>query len=170
MRYQGFIGKTDEGDAVYVEIETDTKTLDHPQQTVRHETVTEVTRVSITGHYFHMGSSRRDWTGGGQCVDMVKSIVSVAHGLTVMDVARLVEIWESQHLNDLHAACAHQTVAQPSGGDRFDTNYALDNTPPCPETGYRYGSAWLYEVPSPEALADLERIGKLLDGEDGMRR
>jgi len=168
MRYQGFIGKTADGDAVYVEIKIDTKTLDNPVQTIHHEMVSEVTRVSIMGHYFHKGSRRKDWTGGGQCVDMVAAVTRRAVGITANDIAQLVKIWNSQHLNDLRAGCAHQIPVWREG--KYGREYDLDNTPACPETGYRFGSAWLYEVPSPEALAELERIGQLLDGEDGLRR
>lgn len=166
MKFQGFIGKTTDGDAVYVEIEIDTTTVDRPVQTIHHDTVTEVARVSICGHYFHKGSRRKDWTGGGQCVNMVAAVTRPAVGLTAKDISRLVEIWNSQHLNDMRAGCAHQT---PVFRKDMPNQYDLDAVPPCPETGYRFGSAWLYEVPSPEALADLERIGALLDGEDGMR-
>lgn len=42
--------------------------------------------------------------------------------------------WDRWHLNDMRSHCAHQDRAIP-----------WDAVPPCEETGYRAGSAWLVE-------------------------
>jgi hypothetical protein len=166
MKAQGHVGKTDDGDSVYVEITVTTETKE--VQTVTHETADKVTRVSIQGHYFAKGSRRTDISGGGQCVDMVAAVTKPAMGITGEDIARLVEIWKGWHLNDMRAGCAHQTVVYEE--DKYGRNApSLDKTPRCPETGYRYGHAWLYEEPPADVLADLVSIGAKLDGTDGGR-
>lgn len=47
------------------------------------------------------------------------------------------------HLNGMRAGCIHQTAVYRDG--RYGREVDLDATPPCPITGYKYGSAWLLE-------------------------
>jgi hypothetical protein len=166
MNARGYIGRTADGDNVYVEIKTEETAGTY--ETTDHRTVTGGVRVSIMGHHFEKGSRRKNWSGGGQCVDTVAAVVKPAPGVAREDVARLVEIWRAWHLNDMRAGCDH--VPEPlfessKGYPQAD----LVNTPACPASGYRYGHAWLYKQPPADVLADLARIGELLDGTDGMR-
>lgn len=48
--------------------------------------------------------------------------------------ADVVAAWDRWHLNDVRSHCAHQDSALP-----------WDVVPPCEETGYRAGTAWLVE-------------------------
>lgn len=69
--------------------------------------------------------------------------------------AAIDRLWERWHLNDMRAACAHQTKPEVPEGVASRTHWLLDNTPPCPVTGYRYGSAWLHAPLDDQALTDL---------------
>jgi hypothetical protein len=164
---EGYVGSTADGDAVYVKMEVTTGAKQ--VQTVDHGGADEVTRISIIGHYFQKGSRRKDYSGVGQFSDMVAAIVQPAPGLTGENLARLAEIWRYWHLNDMRAGCVHVPDAVYRQGN-YGSELDLDNTPRCPETGYRWGSAWLYEEPPAEVISDLTDIGDKLDGTDGLRQ
>ena len=56
----------------------------------------------------------------------------------------LLDVWQEWHLNDLHAGCEHQRALgwEKDGYDRHPSE-------PCPECGYKYGTAWnKVEVPA----------------------
>lgn len=100
--------------------------------------------------------------------------------------AQLLDVWERWHLNDLRPGCEHQRAEgwdkrpiDPSkpldaygkhvpGKDAHTWNMLTWITPvehpdgllgkPCPTCGYKYGSAWIYELPPPEVLAFIEKI------------
>ena len=62
---------------------------------------------------------------------------------------RLKDLWDRWHLNDMRAGCEHQRAL---GWTSYDDH----PSEPCPECGYKFGSAWLFE-PLPEdfmALCD----------------
>lgn len=167
-KYRGRIGTTAVGEAAYVKIEitTGAKVV----ETIAHGTAEMVTRVSIVGHSFKRRSRRKDYDGeyAGQCSDMPAAVMVPAPGLTIDDLARLTEIWKRWHMNDMRPGCAHQ--GEPVYEEtRFGREPSSTLTPRCPETGYRWGHAWLYEEPPADVLADLDRIGAELDGTDGLR-
>jgi hypothetical protein len=80
--------------------------------------------------------------------------IKFSKGWNIFKLARLIEIWELYHLNDMHAECPHQaalmsTIKKVKGKDFFSSsNYEkvieLPEFKSCPECGYKYGSAWLY--------------------------
>ena len=75
------------------------------------------------------------------------------------EAVRAVErLWAGWHLNKMRAACAHQVVPEVPEGVASRTSWLLDNTEPCPLTGYRYGTAWLFDPLDAQALADLTLI------------
>lgn len=70
------------------------------------------------------------------------------------DLRDLAEHW---HLNTMRAACAHQAPVY--APDRYGREVpSLDLTPACPETGYKYGHAWLVEPMPAEVLAYFRRL------------
>ena len=164
--YQGYIGRAPGIGAVYVEIKISEQL--GTNETVTHGVISKYTRVSIRGHYFEPGSRRKDYAGVGQIVDTAAAVSQPAPGLGVTDIGRLVDVWRSWHLNDLRAGCAHQTeifYEDSPYGRRVD----LKATPACPETGYRYGSAWLVEEVPADVVEWLHKFGQQLDGTDGLR-
>ena len=56
------------------------------------------------------------------------------------------ELWSAHHLNDMNAACDHMTpemTARHKGESTQDWQHRMLDTVTCPETGYKWGHAWL---------------------------
>lgn len=137
-----YIGRTSGGDRLYLDVVVRERA--GRRETVEHEWVEGAEELSIVGTLRHRG---RD-IGGGQCIDSMWDVLDhgqVARGADRADVRLIADIWGRWHLNTLKAGCAH---VEPVGKD---TGSMLDSTPPCPVTGYRWGSAWLYE-PLPDGV------------------
>jgi len=60
---------------------------------------------------------------------------------------KLKDLWTRWHLNDMRAGCEHQRALG-------WTSYAEHPAEPCPECGYKFGSAWLFE-PLPPGFISL---------------
>jgi hypothetical protein len=166
---EGYLGRTVDGDAVYVHIEL--RREDHPATTVEHEEITDPLTLAITGHTFDKGSNRWDYDGGGQITDTLTRMDprKLADGWTAQDVTALHALWERCHLNTMRAGCAHQEVVYEDdgyGGQRP----SLDLTPPCAETGYQYGRAWLTEPLPEDVVEQARRFVGMLDGTTGLRQ
>jgi hypothetical protein len=138
------IGRKADGAKVYVKarFELLRDDLDEAatwRETVSHNQTTERLRVAFNGVVVAWNGSisrHGTWTGVGQCANELLELTTLESGWKVGDVVKLHEIWNRWHLNDMRAGCEHQHPT----GDR-----PLDTTPPCPITGYKYGSQWLYE-------------------------
>jgi len=144
------LGHTAEGDRVFVTVET---TEMHGNSiTTIHDPISRWTRISITGEVIEKG--RRIATSGGQIVDDLVFIETFAPGWDTAKVTRLRILWQDHHLNDMRAGCVHQS---PVG---TTTSEMLDNTPVCPETGYKWGSAWLVD-PEAETQVAIMRLQAL---------
>lgn len=89
--------------------------------------------------------SGKDIVSGGQAHHVLDELDSYTYGEEL--VSFLKEAADTWHLNDMRAACVHQVVPEiPEEVSRLDhTSWLLDNTPPCPVNGYKYGSKWLIE-------------------------
>jgi len=81
-----------------------------------------------------------------------------------------VALWERWHLNDMKAGCEHQEARyrdrpqdRPTcrndyvgeSGDRMGSAF-----PGCPECGYQYGTAWLYEALPADILDQIDQAAK----------
>ena len=84
----------------------------------------------------------------GQCVDDVARCTPI-EPVTVAMRDRLITLWHLWHLNDMRAGCEHQRAA---GWD--STKLSL----PCPQCGYQYGHAWLFEAVPDDVVAELRAI------------
>lgn len=98
----------------------------------------------------------------GQIVDELSNPELVpAKGWTPYRIERLAKLWKRWHLNDMHAGCEHQRA---NGWDKMKLDpekgegqgnmaiwtYKKDHPngklcEPCPQCGYKYGTAWLFE-------------------------
>lgn len=159
-RRSGFVGTTDDGDEVYVEIELECIS-GGPRETITHEVFDGTAmRLSVSGHYYDKRAAKQknDWTGGGQCVEKLRAVTPLAGSWTLQELTELADMWDRWHLNDMRAGCVHQT---PSKGD---ARHQLTTTPPCPETGYRWGHAWLYEPLPVDVVEQARRFRDKLDG------
>jgi hypothetical protein len=125
--------------------------------------------LSVCGNIWNPRKS--DIYSGGQNLDEIAKFKG-ANPL-FREVKRL---WEAHHLNDMHAACVHQTGPGRDAGLEVETKgkgkkavgwLRPDEHPagilckPCPVCGYKYGTAWLYrEIPP----IDLEIIKSIISG------
>lgn len=145
-----FVGTTSEGERVYLDAHL-ASFKDRETQTVDHQTITEGQRFSISGQ------CGPEATGSfGQIVDDVRRITKPAKGLKLSDLADLVDIWETYHLNDMKALCSHQTVKWEYS--RGYKSMDLEGIGACPVSGYRPGSAWLYKSVPDSVLARVVEI------------
>jgi hypothetical protein len=105
-------------------------------ETVNHETVSKPLGFSITTGVWRPDG--RDIVSGGATVEPLRDLVTFVNGFDSGKANALADL-ETWHLNAMRAGCAHQTPVCTDG--RPD----LDLTEACPQTGYRYGQAWLVE-------------------------
>lgn len=109
-------------------------------ETVTHEKVTKPLTFAITTAVWQ--PSGRDWVSGGATVEPLRELTEFAAGFNAEKAQALADL-DRYHLNGLRAGCVHQTaVYEDKPYRRVDLKATLD----CPETGYRYGHAWLVEV------------------------
>lgn len=109
-------------------------------------------RLSISGSY---GDPAGRYGGGGQCRDIFDDPTFHAYW-PAERIARLREVWERWHLNDMRAGCEHQRAE--GWSDRpIDPSKPTDGLlgKPCETCGYRYGTAWLSEEIPADVLADV---------------
>lgn len=127
-------------------------------ETTEHETVTDWWELSISGSTTTAASRRRDdIDGGGQCRDTV----SQANGAP-SNLRQFVKVWDAYHLTGMRAGCAHQTPVWVDG--RYGREVSLTHTPPCPESGYRYGHKWLVaDLPQSAVATVLEFLREARD-------
>jgi hypothetical protein len=159
------VGRLADGARVYVEIRV--TPTDHPMRSITHEEVTAGWRLSIMGGVVRR---RRDYDECGQILDTLADVVTFADGWTADDVASLRDVWQSWHLNDMNAACAHmdrdELVREDDGygGQRI----ACGSVNTCPDPsgeGYTYGRSWLYAPIPADVWAEVARLGSLPAGD-----
>lgn len=153
MNNEILIGRTDAGEKVYVSARLERQAGEW--QTVTHETVSSPLEVAFQGTVVRKGGSITrdgDIITSGQIDRAYLRRVGglLATGWSVEDVRKLADLWDEWHLNAMQAGCAHQTPVYEDG--RYGRRVDLDNTPACPVTGYKYGSAWLTR-PLPDEVA-----------------
>jgi hypothetical protein len=126
----------------------------------------------------------RDIDMGGQMQDTIAAMPLEDLRILGSERDRLLELWNRWHLNDMRAGCEHQraeewdkrpidpTKPTDTYGRHFD-GQTQDSwnllgwvrpsehpdglmTKPCPECGYRYGTAWLTEEVPADVLNELK--------------
>lgn len=163
LKAEGYVGRTSDGDRLWIEIRLEPQS-GRGFKSIEHEDVEgEFYRLSICGSGLYKGSrTRGDIDFGGQCVDMLADVTKLERPWTAEQLADLLEIWKEWHLNDTTAGCAHQTPVYAE--DQYGRNVpSLELTPPCPETGYRYGHAWLIRTLPADVLARVREHMDRLD-------
>ena len=153
------------------------ETYDPPKQSVHHVAITNAITASITAEVERQNKGDHHWYGEswGQCQDIIRDHFPSARAQHV------VELWERVHLNDMAAGCAHQgdtwsclkchtdngwpvihalygEHAYPKRGDECHNcgrNRWDEGSDWCPESGYHYGSSWLFETIPADVLTDL---------------
>lgn len=126
-------------------------------ETTTHETVTGPLDLTVTSSVWTPSAS--DILTGGATREPIRELARTGkpgrfwrpEGLEA-----LASIGDRWHLNAMRAACAHQTVVYEEG--RYGRQASLTETPPCPETGYRYGTSWLVEMLPDDVVTELRGL------------
>lgn len=143
---QFFVGRNPWADRVFVTITRNI--VDRPGMvSIDHDPVETLDVFSVSGLVVDRGTSVISRAGQVRPT----GVSAPATGWSTEDVALLDEFWQRWHLNDMHAGCRHQEDAG-------------DDAPPCPVTGYHWGSAWLVEPPTDEAWVQYRRLISLPTG------
>lgn len=123
-------------------------------QTWEHEPIPpDAVEVAISGltYYANKDGSRdrrySDCVSGGQNIDDLRKVKNSR-------AQRLAELWDRWHLNGMRAHCAHMVDVLPFLRPDYDSRKHLT----CPESGYQYGRAWLYEPIPAEIVAELRAL------------
>ncbi|GAC1533581.1 MAG: hypothetical protein NVS3B1_27940 [Marmoricola sp.] len=147
------IGRLPDGAAVNVEVRL-TPLLDG-RTTIHHERADAAVpqlRLSISGDVTRRGL----YESAGQILGDVGQ-VDANKVWTEEDIASLIRIWSRWHLNDMQPGCAHMDASE------LPRDYDSRKHLVCETTGYRYGSAWLYEPLPPDVVAEVQRLQALGD-------
>lgn len=167
-RYVQRLGTTDEtrnGRRGYVVVEVTLSVQAGEHVTTEHGTIVDPMRLSVMASQYAPYDRKDDPSRSGQARESLAEVTEPAPGWTLAEIAELGEIWDRWHLNDMRAACAHMDTTIPTDAhleERYgrpdEQGWLLANVT-CPETGYRYGHAWLTE----EIPADVvERVRHLM--------
>jgi hypothetical protein len=111
------------------------------RRTIDHDYVENPWAFSVSGSVWRARNSP-DCHSAGQIIDTVRRIKTPA-------VQELCRLWKRWHLNELRGACVHMTPS---------ATYDPATAPVCPETGYRYGAAWLTEVIPDNEIATIREM------------
>lgn len=90
--------------------------------------------------------SQTDIILGGQCLDEI-----AAHFPKCILTYRLHWLWKNYHLNHMNAGCIHQKT-----GNFFNDSKISKQV--CKETGYKYGSKWLFKIIPDDIIEEIKLI------------
>ena len=124
--------------------------LDGARETTDHLTIAGPLDFAIQTNVWQ--PSGKDIVTGGQAHHVLDELDSYTYGEEL--VRFLKEAADTWHNNGLRAACTHQDDTVPEGVTDV-IGWRLDNVPPCPQTGYKYGSKWLIEPLTDEFVREL---------------
>ena len=136
-----FVGRTEEGNGVYVQYEI--RYCDKEAVTIAHRKVDGFASLSISG----VVRKGRVVVRMGQIRGSLADVVTPADGFTLAELARIGEIWDEWHLNDMESHCAHQ-----------DKSVKWDVVRECSLTGYRAGTAWLLRELPNDVVAEVHNL------------
>jgi hypothetical protein len=128
---------------VTVSVRLERLTRQAEYETTDHRTVSRPLGFSITLSVWR--PSGGDIVASGRDRSLLSQLSSYSQGFNAPLVQKLGELLPS-HLNTMKAACDHQ--AEDAGLD----------SPQCPDTDYRWGSAWLVRELSEHFPARVERV------------
>lgn len=122
---------------------------------------------NATGSSGQWNMSFKEYDGRGY---LTLEDIKPASNWTKFMIKKFLDIWDTWHLNDLKAGCEHQRAmgwdkepidsSKPTTAyGKFHSGQTSDSwnlkgwvyppyghlTEPCPECGYKYGTAWLHE-------------------------
>lgn len=151
-KHTAYIGRNVLGERVFAQLEL--RDIRQDMTTVNHDQVSRGIQVSIVG--LLVGKGARSVTGAGQIHSNLVDMDMAGSKWTTKDVASLRKIWTEWHLNDMNAGCQHMR----KGGSYDDRKNDV-----CPESGYKYGTAWLYREPTSDVIREIKRLMSLPSGD-----
>lgn len=101
------------------------------------------------------------WEGGGQVGDYLYGADPYKKGSKTLDIDldRVADLWDKNHLNGLNAGTPYQDSwirnREENLGRKLTSGERLVETPADPETGYKYGSSWLYRDAPADDIAEV---------------
>lgn len=127
---------------VTVEVRMEIQTRQREYETVEHAKIARPLEFSLTTAVWNTANT--DYEAGGATVQPLRELVTLARGFVQPGITALIGL-NKWHLSAMTAACAHQVVPPMPDTVKYPESswWALKNTPPCPETGYKYGHTWL---------------------------
>lgn len=120
--------------ALWVTVDIRMEHITKPAQTITHETIAEYDDFAMAAAVWRPNMSDH---AGGDRGGVLRELTTFVPGFDAGKAAQLADLGKRWHLNGMHAGCAHQ----PAGVRAVDYR----SVAPCPETGYKYGHAWLVE-------------------------
>lgn len=116
-------------------------------QTVDHSEIIDPWCLSLTSAIFTGRKNiSRNHVASGATLEHLGEIVTAAPGYNLAEVRELHAIGTEWHLNTVYPGCVHMEV--PEG---TNVGELLDMGITCPESGYRWGHAWLTR-PLPDGI------------------
>jgi hypothetical protein len=144
------IGRDVAGNKYYITVEI--KPVQGESVDIFHQPVTSGPVITMSGAIVTKYGSReydRGYISAGQNLDEFSNIVQFSNRWSARELSEILTIWREYHLNDMNSHCSHQ-----------DKAVQWDKVEPCPATGYRAGSGWLY-APVPDSVL-IELTGLIL--------
>jgi hypothetical protein len=157
-RKSGYVGRTADGSRIWLEIELRPQQNVTGRQTTEHTPASEGLELSISGMGVSKGHRRVD--RAGQIDAEVGRIVSPAEGWTVVELRKLVKVWDRWHLNGLKVGCAHM----PANARVGETECPVQAADPKVEKPYVHGTEWLIEPLPDDVIKQVRTWAARLDG------
>lgn len=171
-----YLGETARGTFIYADIRltpgTEPRTMTDHTQGVANEVAISFTELAVQRN--PRTAPDRLFVSSGQIQAADRVIARRARGLSADTLALIERAWADDHLNTMQAACDHMTpdmlnptpeqlaayLAEKPDAGRYGNavmHYRADRVA-CPDTGYRYGHAWLTKAPNAADYAALAAL------------
>lgn len=119
-------------------------------------------RVSVSFEVIGKGRPGQRFESFGQVPSAERVIVRRHENDASAETAAFIdELWNTHHLNDMQAACDHMTpemLARHEGESTSDWQTRMLDTVTCPETGYKWGHAWLARKVPADVLTKARKL------------
>lgn len=160
-----FVGTTADNLRVHIAVRFTVQSSATDSETTEHRHVNSPVQASIT-HSTYKGKKNidRNLESVGDDLTDLAHITRPAQGFTLDEVRELYRLGTEWHLNDVNAACDHMDIPEGKAASEL-----LDMGIVCPETGYKYGTAWLVrELPNDvyDRIIELASKGQEFPHED----
>ena len=170
-----YLGETARGTFIYADIRltpgTEPRTMTDHTQGIANEIAISFTELAVQQNPNR--APDRDFIRGGQVGAEDRVIARRARGLSADTLALIERAWADDHFNTMQAACDHMTpdMLNPTPEQLAEYLTEKPRTPSysavqyyrldrvvCPDTGYRYGHAWLTKAPNAADYAALAAL------------